>query len=284
MDTLVNAIMIRLNCRDMQRAFAYCICNESVSPVFLYDFLSQSVELGEDAFDRIFHPLVDILIFASRVLSLQDEIVTWPLDVFRKLCSVKVNGTRPFCNSILRRPDWFHGPLTEAAGREIAALTPLGSVMTVFCFLDEDPTLDNMCKVDGSYDFVHTVIRLRLQLIRDLSTEALRCMMVNSESREPTMQFLSSVLTLNSKKSSLMSNLADLAPDSFLLNVLVVLFNLSLKITLDKVDPLYVFQSSSRVQLQGMARMNMTSENAAVFCKTVGSADWCVFGNADSSI
>uniref|UniRef100_A0A5S6QIK5 Ubiquitin conjugation factor E4 B n=1 Tax=Trichuris muris TaxID=70415 RepID=A0A5S6QIK5_TRIMR len=254
---------------DMLRALAYCMCTENISSALLFGLLSQAVELGEEAFDRIFHPLVDVLIFANHVLSLQDEIVTWPLDVFRKLCCVRVNGTRPFCNSILRRSDWFPKPLTEAAGREIAALTPLGSIMTVFCFIEEDPTLGNLCKTGGNYVSIHTLVRLRLELIRDLSTEALRCFMINSQSREPTMQFLSTVLALNAKKSGIMSNLADLAPDSFLLNILVILFNLSLKITLDKVDARYVFQPSSRVQIQGLARMNMTSENAAAFSESV---------------
>jgi hypothetical protein len=55
-----------------------------------------------------------------------------------------------------------------------------------------------------------------------------------------------------------------------MLNILVVLFELSAKVTLDKVHPHYLFHPKSRVNVAQQTRLKLTLDDTTKFAETLG--------------
>lgn len=64
-----------------------------------------------------------------------------------------------------------------------------------------------------------------------------------------------------------------MAGDGFMLNLLSVLQQLSVKIRVDKVDPYYPHHSRTRVSIAGEARLNSTSQEATDWAQGLGECD-----------
>lgn len=86
---------------------------------------------------------------------------------------------------------------------------------------------------------------------------------VNRNSRENAMNFLSQALLRNEKRAQMQSNEKILSSDGFMLNLLSVLQLLSVKIKMDKIDMCYPFFSTSRVLIKSEeTRLKMTTTEA----------------------
>ncbi len=55
-----------------------------------------------------------------------------------------------------------------------------------------------------------------------------------------------------------------------MLNFLSILYDLSAKVTLDRVDPYYAFNPKCRVNVAGQTRLKLDMESSEAFTKTLG--------------
>lgn len=94
--------------------------------------------------------------------------------------------------------------------------------------------------------------------------------LVNGPTREKTLNFLSSILKANKKRSQIQADATKLATDSFMLNLMYIMLNLSEKVTLDKVDPNYIFHPKCRVDVKEETRLKYNSDEVADFEKSLG--------------
>lgn len=75
-------------------------------------------------------------------------------------------------------------------------------------------------------------------------------MLKNVESRNNVLMFFSIIFKHNDKRTQFQADEKTLARDGFMLNVLSVLQKLSIKIKLDRVDPMYPFHWESKIFIQ----------------------------------
>ena len=60
-----------------------------------------------------------------------------------------------------------------------------------------------------------------------------------------------------------------MAGDGYMLNFVSLMQNLSAKVKVDKVDPMYLFNPNSKVQLKDETRLKMTEQEANDWVKTL---------------
>lgn len=90
-------------------------------------------------------------------------------------------------------------------------------------------------------------------------------LLVNVNSRPITLQYISQVLLHNERRVQIASDEKLLARDGFVINLMVVLQQLSVKIKLDRVDPLFPFYSNSRIYIENDTKLRFTEEEYKKF-------------------
>jgi hypothetical protein len=99
-------------------------------------------------------------------------------------------------------------------------------------------------------------------LLQNSSHKLLHSVLVNNTSRDAALNFIQEVLVRNVKRQQIQVNERMVAGDGFMLNFLSVMQHLAGKVTMDKVDPLYLHSPKSRVNISEDTRLNMTSKEA----------------------
>lgn len=72
-------------------------------------------------------------------------------------------------------------------------------------------------------------------------------LLINVESRNSVLMYFSAILRQSEKRTRLHNEEKQLAPDGFMLNLMVVLQKLSVKIKLERVDHMYPFHWESMI-------------------------------------
>lgn len=91
------------------------------------------------------------------------------------------------------------------------------------------------------------VLFKQLENMRCLLHSVFHNLLKNVESRNNVLMYFSSILKNNDKRTQFQADEKTLARDGFMLNILVVLQKLSVKIKLDRVDPMYPFHWESKI-------------------------------------
>lgn len=84
--------------------------------------------------------------------------------------------------------------------------------------------------------------------------------LVNLESRNSMLMYISLILKSNERRIQFAADEKSLARDGFMLNLMSVLQQLSIKIRLDRVDPLYPFHWDSLVSITKDTKLRFSSE------------------------
>lgn len=75
-------------------------------------------------------------------------------------------------------------------------------------------------------------------------------MLKNGDIRNKVLEYFSSILLNNDKRTQFHSDEKKLARDGFMLNLMMVLQKLSIKIKLERVDPKYPFRTDAFVDIK----------------------------------
>lgn len=99
-------------------------------------------------------------------------------------------------------------------------------------------------------------------------------LLVNSATRENTLNYLARLLKLNEKKAQLHGEERLMAGDGVMLNLLAVMQMLSVKIKIDKVDPMYPFHPNSLVDVANETRLKYDSQEATAWLEKLSNYYW----------
>ncbi|XP_073459642.1 ubiquitin conjugation factor E4 B [Aquarana catesbeiana] len=230
----------------------YMLCRNL--PFGFIQELVRTTYQDDEVFRQIFIPVLQGLALAAKDCSLDSDNFKYPLMALGELCEIKFGKTHPVCSLISSLPLWLPKSLSPATGRELQRLSYLGSFFSLSVFAEDDSkvvekyfsgpaiTLENTRVVSQSLQ--HYLESARQELFKILHS-----ILLNGETREPALSYMASVVTSNMKKAQLQADDRLVSTDGFMLNFLWVLQQLSTKIKLETVDPMYIFHPRCRIAL-----------------------------------
>ncbi|XP_040182344.1 ubiquitin conjugation factor E4 B isoform X1 [Rana temporaria] len=230
----------------------YMLCRNL--PFGFIQELVRTTYQDDEVFRQIFIPVLQGLALAAKECSLDSDNFKYPLMALGELCEIKFGKTHPVCSLLSSLPLWLPKSLSPATGRELQRLSYLGSFFSLSVFAEDDSkvvekyfsgpaiTLENTRVVSQSLQ--HYLESARQELFKILHS-----VLLNGETREAALSYMASVVTSNMKKAQLQADDRLVSTDGFMLNFLWVLQQLSTKIKLETVDPMYIFHPRCRIAL-----------------------------------
>ncbi|XP_036446870.1 ubiquitin conjugation factor E4 B isoform X2 [Colossoma macropomum] len=222
-----------------------------------YGFIQELVRMThqeEEVFKQIFVPILQGLGLAVKECSFDSDNFKYPLMALAELCEIKFGKTHPMCNLITSLPLWCPDPLSPGAGREIQRLSFLGAFFSLSVFAEDDTkvgdkyfsgpaiTMENTRVVSQSLQ--HYLESARGDLFKILHN-----ILLNGETREAALSYMAALVNRNVKKAQMQTDDKLVSTDGFMMNFLWVLQQLSMKIKLETVDPLYIFHPKCRLNV-----------------------------------
>ncbi|XP_059145993.1 ubiquitin conjugation factor E4 B-like isoform X2 [Physella acuta] len=214
---------------------------------------------------KIFSPILQYLSRYIATLGLNTDKYRDPLAVMVELTSIKTANCRPICNLIIEQPNWLTEPVSQAAGMEVEKLTLLGPFLGLSVFAEDDVKVveeffaNHHMSQDNAWAIYKSLMG-SLEDVRSNCFQIIHNMLLNSPTREATLNLISKVLDRNAKRSQIQFDERFLSGDGFMLNLMSVLQKLSEKIDLDKIDIYYPFHCTKRLSLQNKSRMRFTEK------------------------
>ncbi|XP_053308121.1 ubiquitin conjugation factor E4 B isoform X2 [Spea bombifrons] len=230
----------------------YMLCRNL--PFGFIQELVRSTYQDEEVFKQIFIPVLQGLAQAAKECSLDSDNFKYPLMALGELCEMKFGKTHPVCSLVASLPFWLPKSLSPATGRELQRLSYLGSFFSLSVFAEDDNkvvekyfsgpaiTLENTRVVNQSLQ--HYLESARQDLFKILHS-----ILLNGETREAALNYMAAIVTGNMKKAQMQTDDRLVSTDGFMLNFLWVLQQLSTKIKLETVDPMYIFHPKCRIAL-----------------------------------
>ncbi|KAE8591758.1 hypothetical protein XENTR_v10018566 [Xenopus tropicalis] len=230
----------------------YMLCRNL--PFGFIQELVRTTYQDEEVFKHIFVPILQGLSQAATECSLDSDNFKYPLMALGELCEIKFGKTHPVCCLITSLPLWLPKPLSPASGRELQRLSFLGSYFSLSVFAEDDNkvvekyfsgpaiTLENTRVVSQSLQ--HYLESARQELFKIIHS-----ILLNGETREAALNYMAALVNANIKKAQIQTDDRLVSTDGFMLNFLWVLQQLSSKIKLETVDPMYIFHPKCRILL-----------------------------------
>ncbi|XP_054031919.1 ubiquitin conjugation factor E4 B isoform X1 [Dryobates pubescens] len=247
----------------------YMLCRNL--PFGFIQELVRTTYQDEEVFKQIFIPILQGLAVASKECSLDSDNFKYPLMALCELCEIKFGKTHPMCSLVVSLPLWLPKSLSPGAGRELQRLSYLGAFFSLSVFAEDDNkvvekyfsgpaiTLENTRVVSQS-------LQHYLELARQELFKILHSILLNGETREAALNYMAAVVNANMKKAQMQTDDRLVSTDGFMLNFLWVLQQLSTKIKLETVDPMYIFHPRCRIDLPtDETRVKATMEDVAAW-------------------
>lgn len=125
-------------------------------------------------------------------------------------------------------------------------------------------------------------LQLEVEHIRNTLHRIFHYLLANQDSRDSCLNYIQTVLKRNEKRAQLAMEERQLAGDGFMLNLLSVLQNLSLKIKFNKMDMMYPFHPNTVIVIQNETRLKFSSQEVADWLQefskfTIKLTEFCDF-------
>ncbi|XP_068094965.1 ubiquitin conjugation factor E4 B isoform X1 [Hyperolius riggenbachi] len=253
----------------------YMLCRNL--PFGFIQELVRTTYQDDEVFRQIFIPILQGLAQAAKDCSLDSDNFKYPLMALGELCEIKFGKTHPVCSLMASLPLWLPKPLSTATGRELQRLSYLGYFFSLSVFAEDDNkvvekyfsgpaiTLENTRVVSQSLQ--HYLETARQELFKILHS-----VLLNGETREAALGYMAAIVSSNMKKAQLQTDDRLVSTDGFMLNFLWVLQQLSTKIKLETVDPMYIFHPRCRIALPNdETRIKATMEEMASWTAEMGN-------------
>lgn len=260
--------------RQQSLLVPYMLCRNLPSG-FIQE-LMRATHQDDEVFQQIFIPILQGLAQAAKECSLDSDNFKYPLMALAELCEIKFGKTHPVCCLVTSLPLWLPKSLSAGSGRELQRLSYLGSFFSLSVFAEDDTkvvekyfsgpaiTLDNTRVVSQS-------LQHHLESARQELFKILHCILLNSETREAALSYMAAVVNSNLKKSQMQTDDRLVSTDGFMLNFLWVLQQLSTKIKLETVDPMYIFHPRCRITVPSdETRVKASMEDVASWVANLG--------------
>ncbi|XP_055375638.1 ubiquitin conjugation factor E4 B [Condylostylus longicornis] len=194
------------------------------------------------------------------------------IQLLSQLVTYKVENTRPICDLISKQYNFYPKLCTTLPGREIVKCSYLGPFLSVSVFAEENT---KFAEANGRNAILAPMMgRLRHQLFttRMFMHSVFHSFLVNIESRNSMLMYISLILKSNARRIQFHVDEKSLARDGFMLNLMGVLQQLSVKIKLPRVDPLYPFHWESMVDIEKDTKLRFDDSQYNEFVKKVETA------------
>lgn len=251
------------------------LLNYSFPDGFLQQLVSETF-LKDECFSMIFSPLLkDLYKKMKEVSLLKDEHrpILEGLNYLLGLGWKSYPNVRPIATLIVQQSIFFPEMYTESPGREIARTTFFSPFLNVSIFAEDSPELADKYFASGAPDkTIVTTLQQELENTRTLLHKIFHSVLVNTASRDLVLDYLGAILNFNEKRSQMQSIERQLATDGFMLNVLVLLQQLSVRIQLEKVDFMYIFDPNCIVDINDTTRLKLTTNE---YCDWIVSISKC---------
>lgn len=225
-------------------------------------FLIEETYTNKPVFDRIFCVLLrDLFIDMQRSCS-SVNVQSEQIQVLFYIVTIRVNGCRPLCDLISKQYNFYPKLCTTTEGREIVKCSFLGPFMAFSVFAEENPKFAdaNYKMLQNVFNCVSSKLRMQLGSLRIMMYTVFHSFLVNLESRNSMLRYISLIMKTNERRVQIAAEEKSLARDGFMLNLMVVLQQLSIKVKLERVDPLYLFHWESLVSINKDTKLRFNSE------------------------
>ncbi|XP_072512675.1 ubiquitin conjugation factor E4 B isoform X1 [Salminus brasiliensis] len=222
-----------------------------------YGFIQELLRMThqeEEVFKQIFVPILQGLGLAVKECSFDSDNFKYPLMALAELCEIKFGKTHPMCSLITSLPLWCPDPLSPGAGREIQRLSFLGAFFSLSVFAEDDTKVGDKYFSGPAITMENTrVVSQSLQHYLESARgdlfKVLHNILLNGETREAALSYMAALVNRNVKKAQMQTDDKLVSTDGFMMNFLWVLQQLSMKIKLETVDPLYIFHPKCRLNV-----------------------------------
>ncbi|XP_055916702.1 ubiquitin conjugation factor E4 B [Eupeodes corollae] len=231
---------------------------------FLHDLVIEAYKYPAD-FEYIFGQLLRALFMGMQRNICTTYMQTDQIQTLANLIVIKVGNARPICDLMVKQANFLPEICTKIAGREIVKCSYLGPFLSVSMFAEENIKFAETNGRSSILAVTSGKFRLQLHSMRTLMHTVFHSLLVNVNSRPITLQYISQVLLHNERRVQIASDEKLLARDGFVINLMVVLQQLSVKIKLDRVDPLFPFYSNSLIYIENDTKLRFTEEEYKKF-------------------
>ncbi|XP_066297718.1 ubiquitin conjugation factor E4 B-like [Branchiostoma lanceolatum] len=243
----------------------YLLCR-NLPRGFLHELVMMACQDPED-FQGVIGVVLQDLQQTMSEFSMENDNYKYPLMALTELCELRkgTSSHRPVCNLIAQQTTWLPETLTQAGGREIQKLSFLGQFLSLSAFAEDDPKIAERffagpMLTQDSTRLINSSLQQALDFARGEMFKIIHSLLVNSETRDAMMTYLQAVIARNHKRAQMQADERLVAQDGFMLNIMTVLQQLSIKVKMDKVDALYPHHPKSRIDLSEETRLRCSSE------------------------
>ncbi|CRK98093.1 CLUMA_CG011461, isoform A [Clunio marinus] len=201
-------------------------------------------------FNKIFDVVLADIYLDMRCKQIKSvyTLPTHSIDRLNELITMSLinnESVKPICNLVVSHPTFMPTLCTDIPGREISHVSYLSpflsiSILVYDRFYDEDNSIDSVIQMD---------LQSKLEYVRTLLHQLFYTFILNKDTRGTVLKYIAELLKHNSKRTQYNADERSLAQDGFMLNLMAVLQQLSIKVKLDRIDPLYPFHPQSLVNI-----------------------------------
>lgn len=201
-------------------------------------------------FTRMFNVLLEDIYLDMRCKQIK-SIYTLPTHSIDRLIELITMGlvnnesVQPICNLVVSHPTFMPVMCTDIPGREISHVSYLSpflsiSILVYDRFYDDENKIELVIQQD---------LQSKLDYVRTLLHKLFYTFILNKDTRDTVLKYIGELLKQNAKRTQYNADERSLAQDGFMLNLMAVMQQLSVKVKLDRIDPMYPFHPQSLVNI-----------------------------------
>ncbi|EDW03718.1 ubiquitin conjugation factor E4 B [Drosophila grimshawi] len=261
---LTDRIQHNLNYQLDQSTLLELMYMDRVSEAFLIDLVAETHQ-QTGVFDTIFGQLLRGLFSGMQRNICNSKINTQQIEWLAKLMVIKVGNVRPIADLLSRQPNYIPPICTKIPGREIVKCSFLGPFLSVSLFAEENVKFAEFSTKNKLEDTATSRLRWELHSMRNHMHTVFHSLCVNASSRPKTLEYISQILRYNDRRVQFASDEKLLARDGFVINLMNVLQQLSVKIKLDRIEPNFHYYSNSLVNIEQDTKIRYSEEEYKSF-------------------
>lgn len=201
-------------------------------------------------FTKIFNVLLEDIYLDMRCKQIKSvyTLPTHSIDRLYELVTMSLTdneNVRPICNLVVSHPTFMPPMCTDIPGREISHVSYLSPFLSI-TILVYDRYYDSDNNIE---EVIQTDLRQKIDYMRTLLHKLFYAFILNKDTRDTVLKYIAELLKQNSKRIQYNADERSLAQDGFMLNLMAVLQQLSIKVKLEKIDPMYPFHPQSLVNI-----------------------------------
>lgn len=201
-------------------------------------------------FTKIFNVILEDIYLDMRCKQIKSiyTLPTHSIDSLITLISMSLindEKVKPVCNLVVSHPTFMPAMCTDIPGREISHVSYLSpflsiSILVYDRFYDADNSIESVIQLD---------LQNKLDYVRTLLHKLFYTFILNKDTRDTVLKYIGELLKQNAKRTQYNADERSLAQDGFMLNLMAVLQQLSIKVKLDRIDPMYPFHPQALVSI-----------------------------------